>query len=447
MDRTNFLSSLSFLLPLSSSETEGGVVPALLRELEADVRCDEDRLIDSDDNYFVSIEPVVTVAPSETNNTARNTDNHENENDDDGDDDDATVDPSNITEGCASSRTSLGPAYFKVKSATEDESQGISDPAMCPFQMNVYKARLSLADANLTTPIRDQKGRNITLFGGILDNGDEESGGNALKTTAAKPTNEAVVIICVDGQTYQLDMNSIEAVRLEEGNEDGLPQSLILEFVSCRMRIFSSSARTFTSVLKKTRDALHHLQDDSCICPFPIAGHWTLPGSTGERKTEESALKQLEQCLGSYLSSWDNVASLERVLSSPVAARSNTASNDALQHYVTNTLRKIPETAAASFAIEDDLSLALEHCNNRLSEQQDGLSERLDAFWKTTSGQGHKPSKKRSRKESPCNRRNDDVQVDQRIQNACVEQTNTFFESHKEALATKYGFCILPARG
>ncbi|KAL3929192.1 MAG: hypothetical protein SGARI_004821, partial [Bacillariaceae sp.] len=148
----------------------------------------------------------------------------------------------------------------------------------------------------------------------------------------------------------------------------------------------------------------------------------------------------------SFDKAWNDVKSLQRVLSSPLSSDPNVTNNEAYKQYISNMLTSIPQDVSNSFLSQEKLSEVLGECNASLAQQQDTLHERLDAFWNTKANGKH--AKKRPRKESQSSSKGDgDQEKQNRLQKECIQHTEAFVQSHKEALAKKYSFIALPNRG
>jgi hypothetical protein len=385
---------------------------------------------------------------------------------------------------------SLGPAFFaqtrKKHNATEDkDSNDNFDPAMCSFEMTLYSAKLP--DQGMTTPLKDAMKRHRTLFGGYLPcekgwvEDDEEKSGDEVEEQendvdsedeATTFVQEAIVIAKIDGKLFQVDFNQIQNVRHNRDigdNGTSVPPSLILEFPSCWMRIFSMDAESHaeddnlnmpsaeegaTTFLDIALEKIQRLLANEFLLPFPLK-FFGLPHHISTLVTNPSDSKNqsrpegrsAQQCIESYSKAWEDIDAIEQVLNVHVNGLSH-AQQESLRKYINELLSRIPKRVSSSFVTEQVLSPVLDANKEEINRISDAFDEALKPFWMINPSSTTKRSKRKRRRGDDILSPEEDTGVEHEIvvQQECIDRTKEILESHKKALQAKYEISLLPYR-
>jgi hypothetical protein len=411
--------------------------------------------------------------------------------DDDGDGDDDGDNGNNNKRNDDDTRNiqirSLGPSYF-TNSTESKQKQDRFDPAMCSFELTLYKA--DLPDERLTTPIKDIHQRQRTVFGwispppplpsegkeetgsekdndNVMDDADDDDDATQEKEEddeeIIEASMEAILIATIDGCTYQLDLTSLLDIKYivsrsasddgSDNDESKIPSCLILQFPSFLLRIFSSSdtdEQEEELTLKEVEEKLQIVFTDEYFLPYPleydglicmeyIANNVNITNDKGHVETliQSTHLQSLSRA-------WSQLNSLERILS--VSQEEETDDNalkeNIMKIYLNKILTRIPSNISSSFVERNRLSAGMQGLDHKINTKLDSLDDVLDSFWKTSSKPGKR--KRRRDKSHPKNKRiNDD---DHEVQQDCIDQTHEFLTSHKKLLASKYELSLLPYR-
>jgi hypothetical protein len=429
MDRTSFLSCLSFLKPLDDNAENKSTLKssssssslAALSKLEAARKCQKQVLLG--DFFQVSIEPTTTSA-----------------------------------------NKSLGPAYFAVVTG--------EDAAMCSCRMILYTAILPNSNnsqhttTTVMTPMKDQyqqEGRRRTWLGGggiVMANGQEDD----------DQENESIVLLELNGKWwYQLDVHqALQRVRVEEqaaattntaadDETKKVPPCLILEFSSCWFRIFSSRHNDddddddkSMELLNQAKNKLNEIRGRRQSGPFPFR-IFADDGNSSTDPEETASAMEPSDCLQSHQQAWEDLDALERVLANPVASSlqpGEIAQQERFQAFLNDKLTQIPRHIANTMVEEEDLAVTLDQAGLDIAQNHDALNTTMDAFWKKKKKPlhyHHHLQKKRRRQQQQEESDNEASSKD--VQQDCIQQTQELLKNHKAALEAKYRLATLPVRG
>jgi hypothetical protein len=462
MNRSSFLSCLSFLKPLGvynatddngkhhgENSQDHGLL-ATLSKLFDDKKCQKHVFL-SDDSFQVSIEPTASMDTVSGNNDG----------------------------------TSLGPAYFV--NPPQPSQRNSFDCAMCSFRLQVYTATYSNNTIHLTTttPIKNfclhhhqqQHHHDRTAFGEMMgrmghrnnnnysaNNNNSDSRDNAAPVTKT----ESIVVLVMDGEAYQLDIAELKGVRIvkkrcskDKNNNQNIPPCLILELPSCWFRIFSindgvecdeeSSSLPSSSIMdalndaKKILDELWNNQKGDRFCPFPL--RFQSRCVDAKSPLEETNVDLIfPACMNqrweSHKTAWTDLEELKHVFSHPVSSLPELVRQYNFQTFFLDKLTNIPKQTAKSIVEDKDLVVTLDFCQDYVDKNHESLHSTMDTFWK--SRQYHQIQTKRRRVKASHKKNNSNDEV---IQKDCIDQTNKLLKCHKAVMEAKYKLSTLPKRG